>query len=108
VRSKTFLVTGLLLALLVAGIASFYASSHPDGLIFVAEKAGFVEHEKTSATSDGPLAGYQTQGIDNDRVSGGVAGVAGALLVLALAGGLFWGLRRRTSSPDPVTDDAER
>jgi cobalt/nickel transport protein len=105
--SKTFLVSGLLVALLVAGVASFYASSHPDGLNFVAEKAGFVDHEKTSAAADGPLAGYQTQGIDDDRVSGGVAGVAGSLLVLALAGGLFWGLRRRTPSPVPVTDDAE-
>jgi len=106
-RSKTFLVTGLLVALLVAGFASFYASSHPDGLNFVAEKAGFVDQEKASATADGPFAGYETRGIDDDRVSGGVAGVAGSLVVLALAGGLFWGLRRRTPSPVPVTDDAE-
>ena len=95
VKTRRFLVVGLLAALLVAGIASYYASSHPDGLNAVAEKSGFIDHEKASATADGPFAGYETKGIDDARLSGGVAGVAGSLLVLAIGGGLFWLLRRR-------------
>ena len=101
VKTRRFLVVGLLAALLVAGIASYYASSHPDGLNAVAEKSGFIDHEKASATADGPFAGYETRGIADDRLSGGVAGVAGVLLVLVAGGGLFRLLRRRTPSDEP-------
>jgi cobalt/nickel transport protein len=99
VRSRTFLLAFLLVALLVAGVASYYASAHPDGLAYVAEKAGFGDQEQRSATDDGPFAGYSTKGIDDDRVSGGVAGVAGSLIVLLLAGGLFTVLGRRRERP---------
>ena len=95
---RRFVVVGLLVAFLIAGVGSFYASSHPDGLNFVAEKTGFGDTQKDSAASDGPFAGYSTKGIDNDRLSGGVAGVAGAALVLVLMGGLTWVVRRRTGS----------
>jgi cobalt/nickel transport protein len=97
-RSRTFFVTGLLLALLVAGVASYYASSHPDGLEYVAGKTGFLDSAEDSPTADSPLADYQTEGVDNERVSGGLAGVVGVLLVLGLAGGLAWGVRRRGSA----------
>jgi cobalt/nickel transport protein len=106
VKRRTFLALGLLVALMIAGFASYYASSHPDGLNFVAEKAGFVDREQPSATSDGPFAGYQTSGIADDRLSGGVAGVAGALLVLTIGSGLFWVLRRRTPADEPTPDGA--
>ena len=36
---KAFFATFLLVALLIAGVGSFYASTHPDGLNFVAENA---------------------------------------------------------------------
>jgi cobalt/nickel transport protein len=104
VKRRTFLALGLLVALLIAGFASYYASSHPDGLNFVAEKTGFIDREQPSATSDGLFAGYQTSGIADDRLSGGVAGVAGALLVLAIGSGLFWLLRRRTPGDEPTPD----
>ena len=99
------MVTGLLVAFLIAGVASFYASSHPDGLNFVAEKTGFIDQEKPSAAADGPFAGYSTKGVDNQRLSGGIAGVAGCLLVLGIAGGLTWALRRRTPSADDHAGD---
>jgi cobalt/nickel transport protein len=93
--TRGFFVVLLLAALLVAGVASYYASSHPDGLNFVAQQTGFGDREKASPTSEGPFAGYSTKGIGNDRLGGGLAGVAGSLLVLSIAGGLFWVLRRR-------------
>lgn len=105
-KSRTLLVVGLLAALLIAGFASYYASSHPDGLNFVAEKAGFIDRQESSAASDGPFAGYETKGIGNDRLSGGVAGVAGALMVLTIGGGLFWVLRRRTPDDQPAQSEA--
>jgi cobalt/nickel transport protein len=101
-RTRTFLLSGLLVALLIAGFGSYYASSHPDGLNFVAEKAGFIDQEKESPVADGPFAGYQTKGVDNDRLSGGLAGLTGALVVLVLGGGLFWLVRRRPDDDPPA------
>jgi hypothetical protein len=106
-RSRTFFVTGLLLALLVAGVASYYASSHPDGLEYVAGKTGFLDSAEDSPTADSPLADYQTEGVDNERVSGGLAGVIGVLLVLGLAGGLAWAVRRRGSAESDEADQKD-
>lgn len=106
-RGRAFLVTGLLLALLVAGVGSYYASTRPDGLESVAEQTGFRDSAEESATADGPLAGYSTQGVEDDRLSGGIAGAAGVVLVLVLGGGLFWLLRRRTPEPDRDPADTE-
>ena len=104
--TRRFFAVFLLVALLVAGVASYYASTRPDGLNFVAQKQGFSDKEKASPTSDGPFAGYSTKGIHDDRLSGGVAGVAGCVLVLSIAGGLFWVLRRR--GDDEPTDAESR
>ena len=77
VSTRRFLAVGLLLALLVAGVASFYASGHPDGLEYVAEKTGFLHTAEDSPTSDSPLADYSTNGVDDPRLSGGLAGDRG-------------------------------
>ena len=87
-RNTQFFAAFLLVALLLAGVGSYYASAHPDGLNYVAEQTGFIDQEKESATADGPFAGYSTQGIDDERLSGGVAGVVGSLTVLLVGGGL--------------------
>ena len=42
-KNKNFLLAGLLASLLLAGVASFYASSSPDGLEKVAEDIGFIK-----------------------------------------------------------------
>jgi hypothetical protein len=82
-------------ALVLAGVASFYASASPDGLERVAEDTGFLDTAEDHAASDGPLADYRTDGVDHRRLSGGVAGVVGSLVVLLLAGGVAYGVRRR-------------
>ena len=92
---RTFFAAFLVLALLVAGVASYYASSHPDGLEYVAQQAGFIDQAEDSPASRSPMADYTTRGVEDERLSGGVAGVVGALVVLVLAGGLFRVLRRR-------------
>lgn len=94
-RTRTLVVVGVLVALVLAGVASFYASSHPDGLEHVAEQAGFLDTAEDNANADGPFADYATDGVDNARLSGGIAGVVGALTVLVLAGGLAFVVRRR-------------
>ena len=97
-RTRVFWLACLLVALLVAGVGSYYASAHPDGLAYVAEQAGFGGRAASSATADSPLAGYQTRGVQDPRLSGGIAGVAGVLVVLTLTGGLVLLLRRRGRS----------
>jgi cobalt/nickel transport system permease protein/cobalt/nickel transport protein len=103
---RAFLVAGLLVTLLVAGGASYYASSHPDGLEHVAEQTGFLDSAEDSPTADGPFADYSTRGVDDERVSVGITGVVGVAVTLLLAGGLFWALRRRGDDPaDPAVED---
>jgi len=95
VTVRTVLVLGVLVSLFLAGVVSYYASSQPDGLERVAGDQGFLGSAREHASSGSPFADYATRGVDDARLSGGVAGVMGALLVLALAGGLFLALRRR-------------
>ncbi len=105
-KQRTFLALGLLVCLLLAGVASYYASAHPDGLEHVAEQTGFIDTAEDSATADSPLADYSTRGVEDARLSGGIAGVVGVVVMLLLSTGLFWGLRRRGDSEDSA-DAAE-
>ncbi len=103
VSTRVVVVTGLLLALLLAGVASYYAASAPDGLNRVAQDQGFASTEETYNDAT-PFAGYETEGVGDDRLSGGLAGVAGCLVVLLVAGGLTRVLRARArSADDPST-----
>ncbi len=99
--TRRFFALALVVSLLVAGVASYYASSHPDGLEYVAEQTGFIDSAEESATAGSPLADYQTTGVDDPRLSGGLAGVAGVVVMLVLSTGLFWLVRRR----EPVDSD---
>ena len=85
---RTFLLSFLVVALLIAGIGSFYASSHPDGLEYVAEQTGFLDSADEPRTADSPFADYGTSGVDNARLGGGLAGVVGVLTVLLLMSGV--------------------
>jgi hypothetical protein len=107
VSTRALVVTGLLVALLLAGVASFYASRSPDGLNRVAEDQGFSDTRTEHASDGGPLAGYGTQGVADQRLSRGVAGVVGCVVVLGLAGGLTYVVRRRGAGDDRPREHAE-
>ena len=94
-RTGTFIALGLLVALLLAGVVSWYASGSPDGLEKVASDQGFSSTADDHRFADSPFADYGTKGIENERLSGGVAGVAGVLATLLVGGGLFLLIRRR-------------
>jgi hypothetical protein len=94
-RTRTVVLAGVVVALLLAGVVSFYASSHPDGLEYVAERTGFIDSADDHAAGDGPFADYATKGVDDARLSGGLAGIVGTLVVLVVAGGLGFAVRRR-------------
>ncbi len=88
-----FIVGGLLVALGLAFFVSPYASSSPDGLNKVAIDQGFADAETDHATADGPLAGYGVEGVDNDALSTGIAGIIGVAIVFG-AGMILFGLLR--------------
>lgn len=91
-------IAGLLTALFLAGGVSFYASAHPDGLERVAADFGIDRTARDHAAADSPFADYSTANVEDERISGGLAGVIGVGATLAVGTGVFWVLRRRTSS----------
>lgn len=93
--NRKFIFVGLLISALLAGGASFYASSNPDGLEKVATDIGFIDTAKDHANSDTTLADYGVKGVENERLSVGVAGLIGVVATGAFSGGLFVLLRRK-------------
>lgn len=91
--TRTVLVVGALLSVLVAGVLSGWASTTPDGLEHVAQSLGFADSARDSATSGSPLADY-TAPVGEGRLSGGVAGVLGVVVVALVMAGLLAWLRR--------------
>ena len=107
-RFGWFLAGGLLVALLLAGVVSNFASGSPDGLDATARKgctfdaAGEItggtcmaQQEQDHQLADSPLADYGIRGIDNPYLSTGLAGVAGVLITFGIGAGGFWLVRRR-------------
>lgn len=97
VSTRTLVVTGLVVSLLVAGVLSLYASRHPDGLEYVASHTGFLDTADDSASSSAPLSGY---GRGGSALSQAASGVIGVVVVGALAFGLARLLRRRPEKED--------
>ena len=95
-KQKTFLITGFIASLFLAGIVSYYASSSPDGLEKVAGDIGFVDTAKENTNSEGILADYGVKGVDNQRLSTGAAGVIGVVATAAISTGLFALIRRKS------------
>ena len=100
----------LVVALLLAGVVSYAASSSPDGLDAVTQtgcqldEAGepvggtcIAQNAGEHATAGSPLADYAVGGSEGTT---GIAGVIGVLGTLVVAGGLFWVLRRRSSKDE--------
>lgn len=96
--TRELAVALLLVTLTLAGVVSYYASSAPDGLSRVADDTGFASTGNESAATASPLAGYETAGVEDQRVSGGLAGVVGVLVVLGAASGVTHAVRRRASA----------
>ncbi|MFH1683838.1 MAG: PDGLE domain-containing protein [Candidatus Margulisiibacteriota bacterium] len=73
----------ILLSILIAVLAAFFASAHPDGLEWVAGKLGFIEQgvEQTSLMTD-----YSVPVIAQAGISTAIAGILGIIIVF----GLFW------------------
>lgn len=70
-------------AVVIAVLAAFFASAHPDGLDFISEQFGFAEHGVDHAA---PMPDYGLTFLPEGGISTSLAGVAGILIMLAI----FW------------------
>ena len=101
-RTGLFVLGGLLVALALAFFVSPEASSSPDGLEKVAIDEGFIDTAKDHDLADGPLADYGVEGVDDERLSTGLAGILGVLVTFAVMGGILLLVRvagRRSPGP---------
>jgi cobalt/nickel transport system permease protein len=73
----------------LAALGGPFASDDPDGLQRVARDEGFARAEDDHALEDAPLAGYEVDGVKDERVATGLSGVAGVALVFAAATAVF-------------------
>jgi cobalt/nickel transport system permease protein len=99
--SRLLWLAGLVAALILAGVVSFYASAEPDGLERVAEDQGISEQAAEHPAAGSPLADYQASGVEDSRLSGAIAGVVGVGVVLVFGSGVTWAVRRRAAD-DPA------
>lgn len=91
--NQTLLIGGGLITLVLA-ILSPLASSHPDGLEWVAEEHGFIEAARDALYNIIP--DYVFPGIQNEAIATIVAGIVGALIVFGVAYGVA---RAQKSAP---------
>ena len=78
-----FVVIGLVVAAVLAGIVSGFASSSPDGLERVAEDQGFIDQAEDHDLAGSPVADYGVRGVDDARLSTGLAGLLGVTVTFA-------------------------
>ncbi|TMR95051.1 energy-coupling factor ABC transporter permease [Nonomuraea basaltis] len=94
-RLRPFLLGGVAAAVVLAGLVSFYASANPDGLERVATDLGFLSQAQDHPLGDSALADYTVKGVEDERLSTGLAGALGVGVSLAVGAGVAWALRRR-------------
>ena len=99
VSTRKVLLWGLGVCVLIAGVLSAFASSHPDGLEFVAESLGFGESATSHAAEGSPVADYVVRGLGDGPIAGGLAGLIGVAVVALVAFGLMRLLKRSAPAP---------
>ena len=92
-RTRWFLLAALAVTVAVAAVLSGFASGEPDGLEKVAIEQGFDDAADYLALGDSPVADYAVDGVGDERVSTGLAGVIGVSATLAATVGLLYGFR---------------
>lgn len=97
-------VGGVLVTLGIAFFVSPLASGDPDGLEKVAIEQGFDESAEDHALGDAAFADYGVRGVDDERLSTGLAGVVGVVITFGVGMIVFGALRRRGEAVAPTTD----
>ncbi|KZX15495.1 cobalt transport protein CbiN [Methanobrevibacter cuticularis] len=96
-RTKQFIIVGLVVAVVIAILAPFLASSNPDGLESTAEKI-LNPGVSDEAVVQSPMPDYIIPALGEDPISGSIAIVIGVIIVFVGAYALAFFLRKRDSS----------
>lgn len=97
--NKKDIIIFLLIALVVGGIISIFASSFPDGLEKVAEKKGFIDKaENAKPVISAPVPDYAWPGVADERLATSLAGIFGTLLVFGIGYGIAALLKNKQHS----------
>jgi hypothetical protein len=94
----SLIFVGLMISLIIAGVVSYYADPNPDGLERVAEDQGFIEDAADSANAEIFASDYGIAGVEDERLSVGLAGALGIVVMIVVGFGLFWFLGRGKKS----------
>lgn len=97
VKNKGVVVGGVVIVLLLAALSPL-ASSHPDGLEWVAEQKGFLGNAREAFYN--LLPDYGVPGVSNPAVATIAAGIIGAAVVFAVAYGIA-----RAEKRQPVKEE---
>ena len=90
-RTSWFVLGGLLVALLLAGVVSNFASDSPDGLDSASTRGCTVD--AAGEITGGSCMARNAK--ENETAGSPFAGVVGVLLTFAVGGGLFRLVRRK-------------
>ncbi|MFA7248287.1 MAG: PDGLE domain-containing protein [Dehalococcoidia bacterium] len=91
---RKLILTGIVLAIVIAAASAFLASGSPDGLERVAEDHGFIERAQGAWYS--ALPDYTVPGLGDGAASTIAAGAVGVLAVTAVSIGAGALIRRRS------------
>lgn len=93
VKTRTFFLAGVLVALLFASIVSQFSGTGPDGLGRMATETGIIGRAADHALAGGVFAGYATAGLGNGPLSLAIAGASGVAITLFVGFGVFSAVR---------------
>jgi hypothetical protein len=86
-------VVGIAVAAIVVFFAVPYASADPDGLEKVAEDKEFIQEAEDNGYEW--LPDYTVPGVDNENLSGILAGLIGLVIVFVIMAGFGWLVARK-------------
>ncbi|PKO15382.1 MAG: cobalamin biosynthesis protein CbiM [Chloroflexi bacterium HGW-Chloroflexi-10] len=96
--NRTVWIGGAVVTVILA-VLSPIASSHPDGLEWVAEKIGFLDKARGAVYNVVP--DYVMPGLNNEALATIIAGIIGAIIVFAVAYGVA-SSRKKSSGEETV------
>lgn len=99
IKTRTVVIAGVLVALMLGAVVSQFAFGDPDGLERVAVDTGIIDRAQEHALDSGVFAEYATAGVGNETLSLAIAGVAGVVITLTLGLGIFFAVRDRGQGP---------
>ncbi len=86
-QNYTFVLIGIIAALIIAMFISVFASSFPDGLEKVAENLGFINKAEVMVPESAFLiSDYAFGGVDNELWQTSLAGFIGVFIILGIFG----------------------